>query len=278
MSLWELDDWENFYFCKFYHFDEAKKNLNFKNTQRSPRVPFQYTVQSLCISRTNESSDFIDEIEKDSNKKLQLVHLLDTLWKCYLIIPELWRFFSQISHSTRLFRTFICIFFSPLFHSGARFLVKIPAKHNMTALPTSLRRTLLALLGFTVTIFIMVFYWNQNPPRPAALMNSIFTKVDVPTYVSNCHNLSFPLDLWILNQCINFIKCNQFNRCFYFLLFFFADRWKRLGHINVLVIVAFENIIWLAQSVYHLWVVPWFVVHQIYGQCPLVKCRSVVDR
>ncbi|XP_055315467.1 probable beta-hexosaminidase fdl isoform X1 [Sitodiplosis mosellana] len=61
------------------------------------------------------------------------------------------------------------------------FLVKIPAKHKMTALPTSLRRTLLALLGFTVTIFIMVFYWNQNPPRPAALMNSIFTKVDVPT-------------------------------------------------------------------------------------------------
>lgn len=53
----------------------------------------------------------------------------------------------------------------------------------MTALPTSLRRTLLALLGFTVTIFIMVFYWNQSPPRPAALMNTIFTKVDTSACV-----------------------------------------------------------------------------------------------
>lgn len=53
----------------------------------------------------------------------------------------------------------------------------------MTALPTSLRRTLLALLGFAITIFLMVFYWNQNAVRPATLMNSIFTKMDQKSYV-----------------------------------------------------------------------------------------------
>lgn len=77
----------------------------------------------------------------------------------------------------------MCLFVSSFIGFIHRFLVKIPDKQRMTALPTSLRRTLLALLGFAVTIFIMVFYWNQTPPRPGALMNSIFTKPDDQKYV-----------------------------------------------------------------------------------------------
>lgn len=56
-----------------------------------------------------------------------------------------------------------------------RFQLKKPAKRTMTALPTSLRRTLLVLLCFGVSIFIMVFYWNQNPPRPTAMVNTVLT-------------------------------------------------------------------------------------------------------
>lgn len=77
----------------------------------------------------------------------------------------------------------------------------------MTALPTSLRRTLLVLLGFMVTIIMMAFYWNQNATRvPSALTNTFLLPVER-------HELMFASFLYIF-----FMKWPTiFIFCFYFL-------------------------------------------------------------
>lgn len=53
----------------------------------------------------------------------------------------------------------------------------------MAALPTSLRRTLFVLLGFSTFVLVMVFYWNQSATRaPSALMGSYLVPLDRHKY------------------------------------------------------------------------------------------------
>lgn len=57
---------------------------------------------------------------------------------------------------------------------------------TMATLPTSLRRTMFVLLGFTTFIIVMVFYWNQNASHSSpsmSLMNTFFIPVDRHTWV-----------------------------------------------------------------------------------------------
>lgn len=44
---------------------------------------------------------------------------------------------------------------------------------KMTALPTSLRRTMLMLLA-AMCMIVMVFYWNQSPIKPMSFMSSVY--------------------------------------------------------------------------------------------------------
>lgn len=118
---------------------------------------------------------------------------------------------------------------------------------KMTALPTSLRRTLLVLLGFMVTIIIMVFYWNQNATRmPSALSNTFLLPVDR-------HKFMFVL-YWIHHFCCIAVG-EWYGNYFYFRSFTVLQ--KNRGRINVWAINAFVSITRLTRNVYHLWVAPW---------------------